>query len=251
MQAFPESGHVIIRGSGTKRLTAYLDCGQLGYGALAAHGHADGLQICLYLNGKAVLIDPGTYDYFTYPDWRSHLRGTRSHNTVCVDDRNQSDLLGPFMWGASADCRLVDTQDNNGVLIQATGELSNYCGIDDPGFRHLRRVEIDSRTNAANIIDELRGTKNHRIEINFHFAPEVRLTLLDTHTAIVNTPEGNLQLELDTTLTWGEQDDAMMTGQSTAYHVRTSGVCLSGLGTMKQFMTIRTSFVATDGREVE
>ena len=52
--------------------------------------------------GTDVLVDPGTYDYFTHPEWRRYFRSTQAHNTVEVDGLDQSQQLGLFLWGARA-----------------------------------------------------------------------------------------------------------------------------------------------------
>ncbi|EEA82112.1 hypothetical protein CLONEX_02040, partial [[Clostridium] nexile DSM 1787] len=30
---------------------------------------------------------------------RDEFRATKNHNTVCVNDQNQAEILGPFLWG--------------------------------------------------------------------------------------------------------------------------------------------------------
>jgi hypothetical protein len=49
-----------------------------------------------------VIVDPGTYCYHREPRWRNHFRSTAAHNTVVLDGADQSEMLGPFMWGRRA-----------------------------------------------------------------------------------------------------------------------------------------------------
>ncbi len=101
-EAFPDTGLYLLQAGAAAspdRLSVTLDAGPLGYGVLAAHGHADALAVTLRIGGHDVLVDPGTYDYFTHPEWRTYFRGTPAHNTVTIDDANQSEMLGPFLWG--------------------------------------------------------------------------------------------------------------------------------------------------------
>ena len=87
------------------------DAGPLGYLSIAAHGHADALAFTLSAHGQELLIDPGTYAYHTEREWRDWFRGTAAHNTVTLDDENQSVIGGNFMWlqratrDAGRDCR--------------------------------------------------------------------------------------------------------------------------------------------------
>ena len=83
------------------------DCGELGFKAIAAHGHADALSFTLRAFGSDVFVDPGTYDYFSYSAWRAYFRSTSAHNTLAVDGRDQSVMLGPFLWGARAQARCI------------------------------------------------------------------------------------------------------------------------------------------------
>ena len=56
------------------------------------HGHADALSVTLSLGETPFLIDPGTYRYNGVPDWRRYFKGTRAHNTICIDEQDQAGL---------------------------------------------------------------------------------------------------------------------------------------------------------------
>ncbi|HEV8481596.1 MAG TPA: alginate lyase family protein [Candidatus Eisenbacteria bacterium] len=107
VRAFPEGGYAVVEGeAGRAPLRALFDAGPLGFGALAAHGHADALSFLVRL-GEDLLIDPGTGSYHGDPDWREELRGTRAHNTVEIDGLDQSERRGLFLWGRRAEARLI------------------------------------------------------------------------------------------------------------------------------------------------
>ncbi|MCK5573696.1 MAG: alginate lyase family protein, partial [Bacteroidetes bacterium] len=95
IRAFSHGGYYIISGGGARMI---FDCGPLGYLSLAAHGHADALSCVFDYNGRAFLVDPGTYAYHTKRRWRDHFRGTCAHNTIVIDGENQSVIGGNFMW---------------------------------------------------------------------------------------------------------------------------------------------------------
>jgi hypothetical protein len=98
-RAFPQGGMVALAAGA---MTALVDVGPLGYGALAAHGHADCLQVLLWVAGRAILVDAGMPTYFEEPALRDRYRATAAHNTVAVGRTNQSEILGPFLWGRRA-----------------------------------------------------------------------------------------------------------------------------------------------------
>ena len=97
---FSESGYYLM-GSAfdtPDEVRLLVDAGPLGYLSIAAHGHADALSFVLNVGDREILVDPGTYAYHTDPAWRRYFRSTRAHNTVGVDEQDQSVQAGNFMW---------------------------------------------------------------------------------------------------------------------------------------------------------
>jgi len=107
-----------------------VDCGELGLGAIAAHGHADALSLALRAFGTDVLVDPGTYDYFTHRAWRDHFRSTRA-TTRSRWTAGQSEMLGLFLWGARARARCLrfEPAPGGGELVV---EHDGYARLADP-----------------------------------------------------------------------------------------------------------------------
>lgn len=101
VESFPDGGVTIVRFEEGRSVFAF-DHGPLGFGELAAHAHADALSVQLYVDGFPVLIDAGTYIYNGDRTSRDRYRSTSVHNTVCVGEANQSEILGPFLWGRKA-----------------------------------------------------------------------------------------------------------------------------------------------------
>jgi len=96
-RAFPSGGYYFLRSSvGNVNVRILFDCGPLGMPPLNGHGHSDALSFILYVNGRAVLIDPGTYTYYASSAWRDYFRSTAAHNTVRVDLADQARFSGPF-----------------------------------------------------------------------------------------------------------------------------------------------------------
>jgi hypothetical protein len=89
------SGYAVLRAPGTR---VVFDVGELGFGSLAAHGHADALAVLLDRSGRAVLRDSGTGMYAPV-SLRDRFRATDAHNTVVVDGVSQAQPLGSHLWG--------------------------------------------------------------------------------------------------------------------------------------------------------
>jgi hypothetical protein len=155
-----------------QNLGLLFDCGPLGYGPLAAHGHADALQIVVFVNGEELLIDPGTYDYYSHPEWRDRLRGTPAHNTICIDDCNQSELQGRFMWGKRATARLLQATEE-GEHIEICAQVDDLWKM--PGGSICRTIRIDRTTLAVTIEDHMHNLAGHNAAFNLHFPESVDL----------------------------------------------------------------------------
>lgn len=132
-----------------------MDCAELGLGSIAAHGHADALSIAVRAYGTDVLVDPGTYDYYSHPEWRNHFRSTRAHNTVEIDGLDQSTRLGNFMWGqrAVASCSAWSATQGGHSF---EGQHDGYQRLPNPVL-HRRRVELDDARREIVVSDELQG----------------------------------------------------------------------------------------------
>jgi len=116
---FAKSGYTVLRGSNDLVFT--LDHGPLGMAPLYNHGHADALSVTLHIKGAQILIDPGTYRYNGVPEWRRYFKGTRAHNTVTVDGRDQANQETSFIWSRQYDARLLKhKQTDEGVYLHAS-----------------------------------------------------------------------------------------------------------------------------------
>ena len=77
-----------------------IDHAALGFGTIAAHGHADALSFQILKDGKRIFIDPGTYIYHHCQiEERNIFRRTDHHNTVMINGEEQSQVLGGFSFG--------------------------------------------------------------------------------------------------------------------------------------------------------
>jgi len=174
-RSFPESGYHLLQAGkpGEGAVSLFFDCAELGYGSIAAHGHADALSIALRLERKDVLVDPGTFDYFTYPEWRQYFRKSVSHNTLMVDGMDQSELQGAFLWGRRANATLEEwNQEGDRCRIVASHD--GYTRLADPAI-HRRSVLLRGSEGRIDITDEVICRGTHEISIGFQFSEYCRL----------------------------------------------------------------------------
>lgn len=115
---YREGGVTLLKSRDGRALIG-IDHGALGFGTIAAHGHADALSFQMYLDGKPVFVDSGTYIYHTDLESRNAYRRTENHNTITIDGKDQSQMLGAFLWGKRAECTLLGDNIRSGGLLGA------------------------------------------------------------------------------------------------------------------------------------
>jgi hypothetical protein len=184
------------------------DGGPHGFLSIAAHAHADALSLEVRHDGVDVLADPGTYCYHGQPEWRRYFRSTLGHNTLRLDDKDQSVSGGPFLWTRHARSRvlLADTPD---------GGVARWCAEHD-GYApavHRRSVELDGARGELRVSDQVRDPGRHACQLAFHLGPRIGAELVANRATLTWTHEGRQRsalLELPAELSWrahrGETD---------------------------------------------
>ncbi len=200
-RAYADAGYYLLQcgeRDSRNRISVLFDCGEHGLGSIAAHGHADSLSFALRAFGSDVFVDPGTYDYFTYPAWRSHFRSTRAHNTVEIDGVDQSTMLGPFMWGQRATGRCVDWQEGvSGASV--TGEHDGYTRLPAP-TTHRRTLRLDCAARTLSIRDEITSAGAHDVVLHFQLAETCVIDALDGTRCEIRVGRNRLTLTVDPVL---------------------------------------------------
>jgi hypothetical protein len=197
-RALPESGYYLLqcghKGQGD-RISVAFDCGELGFKSIAAHGHADALSFTVRAFGADVIVDPGTYDYFSFPAWRTYFRSTRAHNTLVVDGLDQSVMLGPFLWGAgaSARCVLWEPSVDGGRVV---GEHDGYRRLTDPVL-HRRTLSLHAESGVLTIRDDIVAQGNHDLAWYFHLAEDAAVSAEHPNRYRIHVPGGTVTLEVD------------------------------------------------------
>jgi len=250
-RALSEAGYYLLqRGHRDQadRVTLALDAGELGFLSIAAHGHADALSLVLRVGGVDVLVDPGTYDYFTYPTWREYFRSTRAHNTVVIDGADQSEMLGPFLWGRRATCRVRTWLPNpRGGTVCA--EHDGYACLADP-VTHRRSVTLDDASIVVR--DEIDANARHAVTQYWHFSEHCQVRSTGTDRFRVDFGLGTVTMILDERLassTYRGSTDPIAGWVSRGYHRKTPGTTIIARGSIEGGVTLQTDFAITPLRD--
>ena len=204
---FSESGHYIFRSikgiavSGFHETYLHFDAAPLGFLSIAAHAHADALSFILHVDGRPVIVDPGTFTYHTHKDLRAYFVSTLAHNTVCVNAKNQATQAGPTLWLNHYKTKVISCDESSGEVT------ATHNGYASDGVSHTRKIQFNRDENEFVIVDALRCEKAATVEIPFHLHPEATVRL-DGSMAAVDVPGARcVESVLDEKLSYKVCDD--------------------------------------------
>lgn len=112
-----------------------VDGDRVGPNHLPGHAHSDTLGVHLWLDGRPVVTDTGTFGY-TSGELRDYARGVRGHNTVQVGDCEPVAVGGTFLMGARPD---PTTRLDPGAVSLFEGRYTAPAA-GCPGYTHHRAV---------------------------------------------------------------------------------------------------------------
>lgn len=143
-----------------------IDHGPLGMQPNYSHGHADALSVTMYRNGRAILVDPGTYSYTGAPKLRNYFRSTKAHNTATVNHLDQATKKMLFMWSKPYTCDLQDLRSEHDLHTA----VAKHNGFKALGIDHVRRI-ILHHEHGLFVFDDFLGQDHsfeHTFEIYWH-----------------------------------------------------------------------------------
>ncbi|PYT09327.1 MAG: heparinase, partial [Acidobacteria bacterium] len=177
--AFPHSGYFVHEDA---EVFLAIDGGELGPNYLPGHAHADIFSFELSLGANPFVVDSGVFEYQA-GEMRSYVRGTRAHNTLCVDRRDQAECWGGFRVARRFAPFAVSFRANNGKVL-FEGSFDGYAHLLGDGIIHHRRIEIDPERRELRVHDSVEGTGRHLVESLLHLHPAVQVTQEGSRTVL-------------------------------------------------------------------
>lgn len=167
-----ESSYSDLRDSGYRKLKSndfevLVNVGEISPKYQPGHSHSDILSFCLWSDNEQLIVDTGvsTYDSGRV---RNRERSTYSHNTISLNEKNQSDVWGGFRVGQKANIRInTDTQR---VLSAEVCNMfsSNYRA------RHKRTLSLfDSELIVTDEVIAFSGKKTNCFHFNYSLNPQL------------------------------------------------------------------------------
>lgn len=164
-KAFPDAGWYIIRHDNDY---CFISCSTNGQNGIGGHAHNDKLGFELMLEGKDVIVDPGTYVYASYPKDRNKFRSTEYHNTVKFDGYEQNEISEKYMFSLPDRVKIKDAD------LKVTDDKIIFQGeIQYLDFIHKRMITLDKKSGGWQITDNIFSTKLLNPKLVFHLSPEV------------------------------------------------------------------------------
>jgi hypothetical protein len=174
-----ESGY---RRFGSGKYQCVIDVGQIGASYQPGHAHADALSFILYYEKMPFVVETGTSTYQA-GTVRNNERSTKAHNTVVVNDENQSEVWACFRVGERANVT-IESEDNDRIQASHDGYKKRY------GITHKRNFLFTE--NIINIVDTLLNDKKKKGgKSYFHFHPDRNVTLNNNCISIDNFTQIN------------------------------------------------------------
>ena len=196
--AFPHGGIYLLHGANSK---AVIRCTKFR----SRPSHADQLHVDLWMHGKNIACDAGTYLYSGENTWRNGLAHTAAHNTVVVDYQDQMKMLTRFTWTNWAKGTLLG---HNEKLWK--GEHDGYERLPDP-VTHNRTV-LSLGGDRWLIVDHLTGKQNHHYALHWLLAD----VPFEEHKDILLLSFGPAKYKMQVGLTEGTSTFSVVRGDKTS-----------------------------------
>ena len=127
---------------------------------------ADMLHVDLWWRGINVALDAGTFSYNAPEPWNNSLSRTAYHNTVSVDDCDQMDQAGKFLWLPWLTSRSTSIKKSaGGGLAYWEGEHDGYKRLKLPASHRRGILRIGDDTWL--IVDSLQSRGPHLYRLHW------------------------------------------------------------------------------------
>jgi uncharacterized heparinase superfamily protein len=142
-------------------------CGDTGVYGIGSHAHNDQLSFELCLGDRPLVVDPGTYSYYTDGKLRQLFRSTAFHSTLRVDGEEQNPLppWPRFPLGDRSRAEAIEWSPAGPTIVFA-GRHHGFESLPSPAT-HERRLELDGEERTLTVTDLVSSAGEHRLDWTF------------------------------------------------------------------------------------
>jgi uncharacterized heparinase superfamily protein len=228
---FADTGYIRLN---TRNAAAFLDVAPIGPDYLPGHAHADTLSFELSLFGERVIVNGGTSQYGSGPI-RQKERGTKSHNTVVIDDANSSEIWHGFRVARRAYPMGLEVE-------QSYDSVSVNCAHD--GYKRLPGQSIHKRSWQLSlgklVVQDLIDGDFDTAVARFHFHPDINVTLLNSCAYSLRLPLSKQEVQLSVLNGTASLDESFYAPQ---FGVRLKRQCLAVLFQSSNNVAVELSWI--------
>lgn len=165
LNSFENSGYYIIQDEDVK---TFIRCG----GYKDRPFQSDNLHLDIWIDGKNILRDAGSYKYNTEKQFVEYFNGSEGHNTVSVNGENQMQKGKRFIWYywvKKTEAFLIKEKDN----FVFTGKIKAYEQLGN-NIYHQRKVTKTIGKNEWLVEDYIEGIKDKNNYQYWHFSELIK-----------------------------------------------------------------------------
>tara|TARA_X000000950_G_scaffold18970_1_gene20525 strand:- start:8862 stop:10445 length:1584 start_codon:yes stop_codon:yes gene_type:complete len=152
----------------------FVDVGNIGPYYQPGHAHSDTLSFILHVNNKPIFVDTGVSTYRKNQK-RQTERQTSAHNTVVINNEDQTQVWGGFRVAKRAQ---VQNLKEGFDFVEA-----EHDGYKKLGVSHLRKFSIDK--SLVKIEDTIVNDSNYNQTAYFHLHPSLKNLIINENSIII------------------------------------------------------------------
>ena len=127
------------------------------------------------------------------PEFRRYFKGTRAHNTVTVDGKDQAEQETGFIWSHPFKAQLIrGSKIDDDIILE--GSHDGYERLKKP-VEHHRTIFFSGGRHFL-IRDTFSGTGIHDFELNYHLHPEAAIDSVDSRWWVIKNGEAKIFIRL-------------------------------------------------------
>lgn len=155
----------------------------------SGHGHLDLGHFNFTYQGIPVFVDGGRFTYEESPI-RTHLKSSKAHNTLIVDNQNLSEERGSWKYGRTAVPHTFNFIEKDDVSVTESIYTSRLQ--DNSLYTVRRRYIFVKELSSVLILDFVMADGEHRVNRLFHTSPQVTINKISTSKLELQTKDGSL-----------------------------------------------------------
>lgn len=140
---------------------------------ICGHAHNDSLAINLFINGKSIFTDSGTYSYNLQKEKRNYYRERQAHSTIILKEKNAIPI-GKFRWKNKNKSAIIFKKETE-EYIKIIGIIKKICKREIVIYKTKKEIEVNDFVFDDIIIDNWIVDNDSMIKENILYINNVNI----------------------------------------------------------------------------